>query len=852
MAVLALVAAGVARLDTASAAASVRQMEYLDRGLVAVKVAGGVYLSWRLLGNEPSGTTFNLYRGTTRLGTGQTNYTDAPGTTTTSYRVAPVINGVEGVSSPTVRPMANQYSDIKLQRPPAAVTPMIQTYATTTTGKQYEPVNMDLLRRIRDAGARTTGLTRAEFSTLIAPFRTYFRNANWAPTNPFGTPETLVSGDRYRISAALNTELQAAFRRYVDELDRGPTLPYLKKADGSIDTALATYSAGDASVGDLDGDGAYELILKWEPSNGKDSSQVGVTAPTIIDAYKLDGTLLWRVNVGYNIRAGAHDTQLVVADFNGDGRAELIIKTADGTQTGVVRNGQYVVNDVVGDPNATPDKIRQYIAAGDAVSLDRYHDAMHGYSVGWVAPGGNTPVAQNTRQWAKIYTYGPIGTSNEYLTAFDGRTGRVIDTAPYAFPHGEANWGAAPENERGAWFGSEVDPYWTNPATRWGHYPWGDPQGNRGNRFLAGAAYLDGVRPSAVMARGYYDRTTLAAYTLDSNNKLVLGRTFDSLTLPDPDRAEERGAHSLTVSDVDNDGRDEIVYGAMVLDDDLTVKSVANTWFPYPAPATGTDLTPRIKSPSSTARWVELAHGDALHAGDFNPSRPGTEVFMVQESYRTDAGKDRAGNRVEALRPGGGIYDPVTGALQTAFYGGKDVGRGVAANIDPNSPGAEYWADGSVYSAVTGQRLYASTLPVNFLVYWDGDLTREILDSNRISKANTNYTTRPTTMGKTDLLVASGATAINGSKSTPVISADLFGDWREEVVWKVGDDTLRLYTTTIPTRYKIHTLMHDPQYRMQVAAQNTTYNQPPHPSFYLDASTALPPQRTDIDVTRRS
>ncbi|HEX8631226.1 MAG TPA: hypothetical protein VF755_23960, partial [Catenuloplanes sp.] len=154
-------------------------------------------------------------------------------------------------------------------------------------------------------------------------------------------------------------------------------------------------------------------------------------------------------------------------------------------------------------------------------------------------------------------------------------------------------------------------------------------------------------------------------------------------------------------------------------------------------------------------------------------------------------------------------------------------------------------------SAVTGQRLYAATLPANFLAYWDGDLTRELLDGNRVAKANTNYTTRPATMGSTDLLVAAGATAVNGTKATPVLAADLLGDWREEIIWRLGDSAVRLYTTTVPTRHKVRTLMHDPQYRVQVAAQNTGYNQPPHPSFHLDPATALPARRTDIDVARR-
>ncbi|MFI6762414.1 rhamnogalacturonan lyase [Micromonospora sp. NPDC050417] len=857
LAALPLVATGLVAPSAAVAdpGPGLRQLEFLDRGLVAVKVDGGVYLSWRFLGDEPDDVAYRVYRDNKLVATvtGSSNYTDAAGTATSAYRVAAIVNGVTRPKSAAVTPLSQQYQDIQLKQPPAAITPVLETYATTVSGKQYEPVNMDLLRHIREAHENPAGVTEAEFAALIAPFRTYFGDPSWAPKNPFGTRNTWKGGDRYGISDKLFAELDKAFTRYVDELDRGPKLAYAKNPDGTLRTNTATYSANDASVGDLDGDGSYELILKWDPSDSKDSSAYGFTAPAIIDAYKLDGTLLWRVNVGYNIRAGAHDTQLVVADFNGDGRSELIIKTADGTTTGkVLADGSYQVRDVVGNKQATADKIQSYIRSGDEAKLDKFTDAMNTYSVSWVLPGGNTPPEQNVRQWGKVYTYGPIGTSNEYLTAFDGATGRVLDTVDYAFPYGEPNWGAAPVDHRGAFFKAEIDPYWQNPETQWGYFPWGDPQGNRSNRFLAGVAYLDGVHPSAIMARGYYAKTTVAAYSM-RGNKLVLGNTFDSDRLPDPKVGEERGVHSLMVADVDGDAKDEIVYGAMVLDDNLAIKTVANTWFPSPPPATNVDLTPQIKNPDQNAKFVYLAHGDAMHIGDLNPDRPGQEVFLVQEAWNAwqDA-KDRAGNTVDGVRPGGGVYDPVTGELMTAFYAGKDNGRGAADNIDPNSPGAEYWSNGSVYSAVTGERLYgAGNLPQNFLIYWDGDLTRELLDSNRISKANTNYTTRPSTVNKTDLLVATDASSNNGSKSTPTLTADLFGDWREELVLRVGNDKLRLYTTTIPTEHKIRTLMHDPQYRNQVACENITYNQPPHPSFYLDPAYPLPARRTDIDVAKK-
>ncbi|RZK51509.1 MAG: rhamnogalacturonan lyase, partial [Hymenobacter sp.] len=103
-----------------------------------------------------------------------------------------------------------------------------------------------------------------------------------------------------------------------------------------------TYSPGDCSVGDLDGDGQQEIIVKWDPSNQKDNSQSGYTGNVYLDAYRLNGTRLWRIDLGRNIRAGAHYTQFLVYDLDGDGRAELACRTSDGTIDGtgaVLGNG---------------------------------------------------------------------------------------------------------------------------------------------------------------------------------------------------------------------------------------------------------------------------------------------------------------------------------------------------------------------------------------------------------------------------------------------------------------------------------------------------------------------------------
>lgn len=874
------VAVGPAAAEDPPPSDQLRRMEYLDRGLVAVKVDSAVYLSWRFLGDEPDDTTFRVYRDGVAIAdvATSTNYTDAAGTAGSAYSVAPVLDGVEGERSGELVPNASQFFDIPLQRPPAAIAPLLETFSRTVSDKVFEPVEMQLLRDVRELHENPDGVLPAEYNAIVDRFRVKFNDPEWKPKAKFANPADMVTPGRFRMSDALFAELDAAFTRYVDELDRGPRLNWLRNADGSIATQSATYTPGDATVGDLDGDGDYELVLKWNPSNQRDSSQYGSTAPALIDAYTLEGELLWRVNVGYNIRAGAHDTQLVVADFDLDGKSELIIKTADGTTSGSVVDGEYVVNDVIGRAEATPAKIAEYIAAGDAESLDEYYDGLNTYAVSWILPGGSTPPEENVRQWGKVYVHGVIGTSNEYLTAFDGETGRVIDTVDYAFPYGEPNWGAAPVDHRGASFLNPVrdggpgeppqvpvppselpDPYWVNEETRWGFYPWGDHQGNRANRFIAGIAWLDGERPSAIMGRGYYARATVAAYTLE-DGELVPGNTFDSETFPDPELYHHKGAQTITMSDIDLDGKDEIVFGALILEDDLSPRVVAGTWFPFPEPPVNVNLTEAMHNPDADDRFNYLGHGDAFHVGDFNPDNSGPEVFLTAEQPADFHSIGPDGQTGLGYRPSAAVYDPETGEVLVGMYSlAGDLERGVAANIDPNQPGAEYWTNGFVWSAVTGERYCANAsgaagLPHNFLLYWDGDLQRELLDGNTISKANTDYETLPTVVGDTNLLVAQGATGTNdGGRNSPIVSADLFGDWREEVVWRVGTDTLRIATTTIPTEHRIRTLMHDPQYRLSVASEGSVYNQPPHPGFFLDDDTTtypLPTRRTDIDVSR--
>jgi rhamnogalacturonan endolyase len=583
-------------------------MEGLGRGLVAVKQTdGGVFLSWRLLGTDPDGIAFNLYRVTETekpiklneapLKDG-TNLLDssAPAGKASSWFVRPVVNGVEGTES-------------------------------------------------------------GRFSLKAD-----------APVQPF-------------LSIPLQTP--------------------------------AGYNPNDASAGDLDGDGEFEIVLH-QAGRGRDNSQAGQTPAPILEAYKLDGTMLWRINLGTNIREGAHYTQFMVYDLDGDGRAEIACKTADGTVDGVGK------------------------AIGDATK-------------DWRNPRG-------------FILDGP-----EFLTMFDGKTGAALATVDYVPGRGNVS-------------------------------EWGDSQGNRVDRFLAGVAYLDGERPSLVMCRGYYTRTVLAAWDW-RGGKLTQRWVFDT-TDPRWSSYAGQGDHSLSIADVDGDGRDEVVYGAMCVNDD------------------GTGL------------WnTQLGHGDALHVSDLDPTRPGLEIFNIHERARHDKGVD--------------FRDAKTGEVLWSKPS-PDVGRGVAFDIDPRHPGNECWASSfpDLFNA-KGEAIGRKPRSCNFATWWDGDLLREILNGTSIDKWDFENGQEVRLLNGQDF----GCAAINGSKSTPCLSADLLGDWREEVLWRTRDGKeLRLFTTTIPTKHRIPTLMHDPQYRVSIAWQNVAYNQPPHPGYFLGAD-MKPPAHVKIRTT---
>ena len=624
-----------------------RSTEWLDRGVVAMQSADGVFVSWRLLSTEyNTGISFNLYRNDQKINdqpiTTKTNYVDADGKAGDVYVVESILNGASTMSKPFTA-LSENYLSIPVQKP----------------------------------------------------------------------------ADR-------------------------PT------HDGS--GTIGSYTLNDASVADVDGDGEYEVVVKWYPSNSMDSGKTGMTSPTYFDCYKMDGTILWRVDIGYNEPSGAHYNQFLFYDFDEDSKAEFVVKAADGTkiyapnEEGVMTmEDQYCIA-TIGDPTAD-----------------------------WVASNGHVI---DPRQ-------------GEYLILVNGETGALMDCVDYPNKIVDSSL-------------------------------WGDDWGNRSDRFNNTMFYAPDpqdatkTRPAILEQRGYYTKVTMGAYFV-VDGKLQQYWNFDSSKLSNPNDYYGKGAHYTVAGDLDGDGFDEITTGPLAINYDGSLLWSQNG-----------------EAPSS----YNLGHGDALHVGPFFPDRQGLQVMMPYEDSNSAVNFS--------------VVDASNGALIFGKkYAAQDTGRGIAANVTPN-PGFEVWAQkpssevidptDSMYN-VYGETVVETKpkgMVCNWATYWDGDLLQELPDGKDPGASNggteqTIYKYNWETNTLDTLAVLEDTVTNNGTKNTPNLTADIFGDWREEIVARSTDSTeLRIYSTTIPTDYMIYTLMHDSGYRIGVASQNTSYNQPAHiGGFYL-------------------
>lgn len=615
-------------------------------------------------------------------------------------------------------------------------------------------------------------------------------------------------------------------------------IPLRKPADGITPKGeVYSYSANDMSVGDVDGDGQYEFFVKWDPSNAKDNSHSGYTGPAYIDCYKLDGRLLYRIDLGVNIRAGAHYTQFLVYDFDGDGRAELMMKTAPGTKViryddqGETASETFITmlpEDAADGYSHQDDyrmsssdyyehivqlfmawhKHKEVIAGHWPASLEECFgiEKQYGYPLSRAdaeklvdylmdvyAP--NRSSRNNLRAIEGFVLKGP-----EYLTVFHGETGEELETIRYK-------------------------PGRHDDGLMWGDYSWNRMEpGNRVDRFLAGAAYLDGKKPSAVFARGYYTRSTVAAYSWDGSHLqeqwfvdsgwITMNNPFnDSLHLQDGRNEAfgmlaKQGAHSLSVADVDGDGCHEIIYGAATIDHDGTILYSSCGVMPEGSLAQG--------------KTVKLGHGDALHVADIDPERPGLEIFMVHEGG--------------AWAPYGyTLRDARTGEVLYGAPAAGDVGRGMIGQVDPAYRGLQTWSSEDIHSQQTfglmtakGEQIDRKVPGTNMNIKWAADMTTQIISGSFDQPVTIDDWKR----GRQ--LTAEGCRSNNGTKGNPCLVADIFGDWREELLVRTADSSaIRIYVSTEVTDRKLYTLMHDAQYRVGVAWQNVVYNQPCYPSFYF-------------------
>ncbi len=702
------------------------QLEKLNRGLIAVKLNTGIFLSWRMLLEEVSGygetgmtgTDYAVYRNGEKIATvtDSTNYLDKEGQPEDSYAVAALKDGKELKTCEAVKAWSTgtNYIEIPMQIPAGGVTP---------AGQEY------------------------------------------------------------------------------------------------------TYSVNDMSIGDIDGDGEYEFFVKWDPSNSHDVSHKGYTGNCFIDCYKLDGRLLWRLDMGVNIRSGAHYTQFIVYDFDGDGKAEMSVKTAPGTRmTKFDDKGNVVSQKYITMPER--DIKAGYSNEDNYVwSAEDYYEYIVRLFKGWTEHGevknGHWPATleecfgiekryeyplsdEDARKMTDYFmdVYAPsrspknelrsfegfILEGPEYLTMFSGE-GDELETIDFPVPR-------------------------EDDGMMWGDYAWNRIEpGNRVDRFLSGVGYLDGERPYLIICRGYYTRATITAYDFFERKHREYFKVDSGYVLMDNPFAHHsakvgtdpvygciagQGDHSLSVADVDGDGCHEIIYGAATIDHDGSVLY------------SSADVMPN-------GEMEYLGHGDSMHVANIDPDKPGLEIFNVFEEG-------------SSVPYGWALRDGETGEVIFGEPADRDLGRCMIGDICPDVRGLQVWAVG-VYDCVGNKLENVKPLGTNASIRWAADLSTQIVDGVDYIHEKHIGLVGDHTHGV--MLHPEGTSTNNGTKGNPCLVADIFGDFREEIMLRTADSSaVRIYTNTELNTHKLFTLMHDTTYRCGVAWQNNCYNQPCYTSFY--------------------
>ncbi len=535
----------------------------------------------------------------------------------------------------------------------------------------------------------------------------------------------------------------------------------IEPVDRDGNNAGSYYAVNDISLGDLTGDGVSEFIIKRPCSDAWNTAQN--VRFNHLDCYDINGKRLWWIDLGPNMIAGPDEQWDAVAyDWDEDGKAEVILRCEDGTIIHYADGTSFTVGDLKVDTRAYIGNVDQKFTNG----------------------------------------------GNEYLLYLEGATGKPYNIGPaehpeymdYPLPRLEKSefstyidWGNPTR------YASQIQSYFSKVEEVWGK----GIGGHRPSKHYFGAPVLDGRHASIFLGRGCYTQHKFVALDVDkSTHKLSQRWRWDCTNSNSPWFGN--GYHNFAVGDVDWDGKDEIIFGSMVIDDN------------------GFGLS-----------TTDFGHGDAQHCSDFDPYRHGAEQFACLEEGRAKFGCN--------------YRNATTAEMYVKIDAGGDDGRALMANFVDNYPGSfgrsttSGWIS-SVADKIIPNMNLMDWSDLNWRIYWDGDLCDEYMDSPGTAKAAVVY--KPGTGSR---LVQCVGSLANDSKNNPGAAGDILGDWREELVLRYGDNAFVIYTTNYPTEYRIPTLWHDHQYRNAMVWQTMGYNQPPHKSYFLgklEGITVAPPPYT--------